>query len=154
MNIMQCMQPNFLLAGEVYPMLMSSVPREWGTLDRKSTLFKSIVKFFLKGVIFMFWHDIVYTELLYCVTNFELVWTWNKVAVVENAKECRLYPTFPYIQTCACQQKSANAIKKHVSILIYPPPNPMWYFQCLITFSVDAILRFSTCFAFSVCPDC
>jgi len=56
-------------------MLMSSVPREWGTLDRKSTLFKSIVKFFLKGVIFMFWHDIVYTELLYCVTNFELVWT-------------------------------------------------------------------------------
>jgi len=31
--------------------------------------------FFLKGVVFMFWHDIVYIELLYCVTNFELVWT-------------------------------------------------------------------------------
>jgi len=31
-----------------------------------------------------------------CVTNFEIVWTWNKVAVVENAKKCRLYPTFPY----------------------------------------------------------
>jgi len=25
MNIMQCMQPNFLLTGQVYPMLMSSV---------------------------------------------------------------------------------------------------------------------------------
>ena len=45
-----------------------------GTLDRKSTLLKLIVKFFLKGVVFMFWHDIVYIELLYCVTNFELVW--------------------------------------------------------------------------------
>jgi len=25
-NIMQCMQPNFLLTGQVYPMLMLSVP--------------------------------------------------------------------------------------------------------------------------------
>jgi len=63
------------LTGHVYPMLMSSVPHAWGTLDRKSTLFKLIVKFFLKGVVYMFWHDIVYIELLYCVTNFELVWT-------------------------------------------------------------------------------
>jgi len=69
-----------------------------GTLDRKSTLFKLIVQFFLKGVVFMFWHDIVYIELLYWVTNFELVWTWNKVAVVEIAKKCRLHPTFPYIK--------------------------------------------------------
>ena len=45
----------------------------------------------------MFWYDIVYLDLFYCVTNFELVWTWNKVAVVENAKKCRLYPTFPYL---------------------------------------------------------
>jgi len=75
MNIMQCMQPNFLLADQVYPVLMSSVPHAWGTLDRKSTLFKSIVKFFLKGVVSMFWHDIVYRELLCCVTYFELVWT-------------------------------------------------------------------------------
>jgi len=45
------------------------------TLDRKSSLFKLIVIFFLKGVGFMFWHDIVYIELLHCVTNFELVWT-------------------------------------------------------------------------------
>ena len=51
-----------------------SVAQAWGTLHRKSTLFKLIVKFFLKGVVFMFWHDIVYIELLYCVTNFELVW--------------------------------------------------------------------------------
>jgi len=84
------------LTGQVHPMLMSRVPHEWGTLDRKSTLFKSIVKIFLKGVVFMFWHDIVCIELFYCVTNFELVRTWNKVAVVENAKKCRLYPTFPY----------------------------------------------------------
>jgi len=61
--------------GQVYPMLMSSVPHAWGTFDRKSTLFELIVKFFLKGVVSMFWHDIVYIELLYCVTNFELVWT-------------------------------------------------------------------------------
>jgi len=38
-------------------------------------LFKLTVKFFLKGVVVMFWHDIMYIELLYCVTNFELVWT-------------------------------------------------------------------------------
>jgi len=63
------------LTGQVYPMLMSSVLHVWGTLDRKSTLFKLIVKFFLKGLVFIFWHDIVYIELLYCVTNFELVWT-------------------------------------------------------------------------------
>ena len=40
------------------PMLMS--PQGWGTHDRKSTLFKLIVKFFLKGVVFMLWHDTVY----------------------------------------------------------------------------------------------
>jgi len=53
-NIMQCMQPNFLLTGQVYPMLMSSVLHAWSTLDRKSTLFKLIAKLFLKGVVFMF----------------------------------------------------------------------------------------------------
>ena len=73
MNIMQCMQPNFLLTDQVYPMLMSSVPQELGTLDRKSTLFKLSVTFFMKGVVFMFWHDIVYIELFHCVTDFELV---------------------------------------------------------------------------------
>jgi len=46
-SIMQCMQPNFLLTGQVYPMLMSSVPQAWGTFDRKSTIFKLFVKFFL-----------------------------------------------------------------------------------------------------------
>ena len=69
----------------------------WGTLDRKSSLFKLIVNFFLKGVVFMFWHDIVYIELLYCVTNFELVWTWNKVVVVENAKKRWQNSTFPIL---------------------------------------------------------
>ena len=34
-----------------------------GTLDSKSTFFELIVKFFLKGVVFMFWHDIVYAFL-------------------------------------------------------------------------------------------
>jgi len=72
---MQCMQPNLLLIGQVYPLFMWSVPQAWGTLDKKSTLFELIVKIFLKGVVFMFWHDIVYIELLYCVTKFELVWT-------------------------------------------------------------------------------
>ena len=61
------------LTSQVYPMLMPSVPQAWGPLDRKSTLFKLIVQYFLKGVIFMLWYDIVYIELLYCVTNFELV---------------------------------------------------------------------------------
>jgi len=80
-NIMQCMQSNFLLTGQVYPVLMLRVPLPHvecapgiGPLVRKSTVFKLIVKLFLKGVVFMFWHDIVYIELLYCVTNFELVW--------------------------------------------------------------------------------
>ena len=45
------------------------------TLDRKRLLFKLFANFFLKGVVFMFWHDIVYIEVLYCVKNFELVWT-------------------------------------------------------------------------------
>jgi len=54
---------------------MLSVPCAWGTFDRKSTRFKLIVKCFLKGVVSMFWHDMVHIELLYCVTNFELVWT-------------------------------------------------------------------------------
>jgi len=95
---MQCMQPNFLLTGQVYTMLMSCVPQAWAYSTEKvpSTLFKLIVKFFLKGVVFVFLHCIVYIELLYCVTNFELVWTWNKVAVVENAKKLTV-PTFPEI---------------------------------------------------------
>jgi len=45
--------------------------------------------------------------LFYCVTNFSLVWTWNKVAVVEKAKKCRLYPTLPYIKYIA------NILRKH-----------------------------------------
>jgi len=59
---------------------------------RKSTFYKLIVKCFLKDVVFMFWHDIAYIELLYCVTNFELVWTCNKVAVVEHAKNVSTVP--------------------------------------------------------------
>jgi len=74
-NIMQYMQPNFLSTGKVYPMLMSSVPQAWVIFDRKSSLFELIVIFFLKDVVFMFWHDIVYIEFLYCMTNFELAWT-------------------------------------------------------------------------------
>jgi len=97
MNITQCMQPNFLLTGRVYPMLMPIVPQAWGSHNRNNTLFKLIVKFFQKGVIFMFWHDILYVQLLYCVTNVEFVWTWNKAALVENAKKCRLYSTFLFL---------------------------------------------------------
>jgi len=47
-----------------------------GHTRQKKYLFKILmVKVFLEGVVFMFWHDIVYIDLLYCVTNFELVWT-------------------------------------------------------------------------------
>jgi len=46
-----------------------------GHIRQKSTLFELMGKFSLKSVVFMFWHDVVYIELLYCVTNFELVWT-------------------------------------------------------------------------------
>jgi len=74
-NIMQRMQPNFLLTGQVHPMLMSSAYLAWGTFDEKSTLFKLVVNFFLNRVVFMLLHDVLYIELLYCVTNFELVWT-------------------------------------------------------------------------------
>jgi len=55
-----------LLTGQGCPML--GVPNAWGTLDRKVTLFELIVNFFLKDVVFMIWRDIVYIELLYCVT--------------------------------------------------------------------------------------
>ena len=95
MNTTQCMQPNFLLTGQEHPMLMFSVPQARGTFDRKSILFKLIVQFFLKGVVFVFWYDIVYIELLYFMANFELVWTWNKVAVVENAKKVSTVPHLP-----------------------------------------------------------
>jgi len=57
------------------PLLMSGVPHACGTPDRKSTLFKLVVNFFLKGVVFMFWHDIVYIELVYCVTTSKHVLT-------------------------------------------------------------------------------
>jgi len=53
----------------------SGVPHARGTLDRKITLLKLIVKLFMRGVVFMFRHDIVHIELLYCVTYFEVVWT-------------------------------------------------------------------------------
>jgi len=56
-----------------------------------------VVNFFLKGIVLIFWHTIVYHELLYCMTKVELVWTWIKVAVVGNAKKHQLYPTFPNI---------------------------------------------------------
>jgi len=33
-----------------------------GRTQQESTLFKLIVNFFLKGVVFMFWRDIMYVE--------------------------------------------------------------------------------------------
>ena len=61
---MSMMQPIFLLTGQMYPMLMSSVPQAWGTFDRKSNHFIMIVNFFLKALFSCFGHDIVYIELL------------------------------------------------------------------------------------------
>jgi len=49
--------------------------RQVGHSRQKTHPFQIDCKIFLKGVVFMFWYDIVYIELLYCVTNFELVWT-------------------------------------------------------------------------------
>jgi len=60
----------------VYPMLMSSVPPVMGHTRQKKYPFWIECNIFSEGRLFMFWHDIVYIELLYCVTNFELVWTW------------------------------------------------------------------------------
>jgi len=44
----------------------SGVPHAWGTLDRKSTLFKLIAKFFLTVVVFMFWHENNDLKTRYC----------------------------------------------------------------------------------------
>jgi len=46
-----------------------------GHTRQKKYPFKIGCKFFLKGVVLIFWHAIVYTELLYCMTKVELVWT-------------------------------------------------------------------------------
>jgi len=43
-----------------------------GHIRQKTCPFQIGCKIFLKGVVFMFWHDILYMELLYCVTKFEL----------------------------------------------------------------------------------
>jgi len=40
-----------------------------GHTRQKNYPFKFIVQFFLKGVVFMFWHDVVHIELLYCVRD-------------------------------------------------------------------------------------
>jgi len=153
------MQPNFLLTGQVYPMLMSKYPMlmKWrGTKQapilhrisrehyamhatqlfidrsgvphahakctpcRKSTLFKLIVNFFLKSVVFMFWYDIVYIEWLYCVTSSELVLTWNKVAAVENAKKCRLYPPSPTLRCFYSRRISLKTAWEIISKNVWP----------------------------------
>ena len=74
-------------------------PQAWGTFDRKSAHFELIANFFLNGVVFMFWNDNFHIELLYWVKHFELVWTWNKVAVVENAKSVDCTPPSPTFLT-------------------------------------------------------
>ena len=69
-------------------------PMPWAHATEKAPFLNWLQKFFLKGVVFLFWHDIVYIDLLYYVTNFELVCTWNKVAVIENAKSVDCTPPF------------------------------------------------------------
>jgi len=44
------------------------------------------------------WYCVHSVASFYSVTNFALVWTWNKVAAVKKGKECRLCPTLPYIK--------------------------------------------------------
>ena len=95
-NIMQCMQFDFLLTGQVYPMLMSSAPHAWAYSIEKVPFLNWLYNFFLKGVVFLSWHDIVHIELLYSVTKSKFDWTCIKVAAVKNAKMRLPYPTFPY----------------------------------------------------------
>ena len=76
----------------------------------------------------MFWHDIVYIELLYYVTNFELVWTWNKVVVVENAKKCRQNSAFPSLfKTNKCYHGGPLERRARGNCLRCPPFNPALY---------------------------
>jgi len=112
------------LTGQVYPMLMSSVPHAWGTLNRKSTFQNVLYNFFLKGVVVMFWHDFVYVKLLYCVTNIKLVWTWNKVAVADIGKKCRLYPTFPYMYPTFPDRFSTYHMNKKLSKFLHTWNSP------------------------------
>ena len=123
---LQCMQPNFLLIGQVYPMLMSNVPMHWAHSTEKVPF---DCKIFLMGVVFMFWHDIVYIQLLYCITNFELVWTWNKAVVVENAKKCRQNSTFPILfKTNKCHYGGPPWSREPGAIApVAPPFNPALY---------------------------
>ena len=94
-NIMQCMQPNFLLTGQVYPMHGAHSTEKVPFLNWLQNFFW-LSLFSCFGMKTTTWkQDIVDMELLYCVINFELVWAWNKVAAVEKAKTCRLYPTSP-----------------------------------------------------------
>ena len=50
-NIMQCMQPNFILTGQVYPMLCRVCPMPGAHSTEKVPFIDCI--FFLKGVVFM-----------------------------------------------------------------------------------------------------
>jgi len=43
-------------------------------IRQKSIIIKLVMKSFLQDVVLLLWHDIVYIELLHCVTNFKLVW--------------------------------------------------------------------------------
>jgi len=105
------------------PLLMSGVPHACGTPDRKSTLFKLVVNFFLKGVVFMFWHDIVYIELVYCVTTSKHVLTWNKVAVVKNVKSvnCTPPPNITYAPKIVFAHSFAR-VRWTKTILVPPQP--------------------------------
>jgi len=63
-----------LFNSQVYPCSNQVCPRH-EVHSTEKVPFLMIGNFFLKGVVFMFWHDIVHIELLYCATKFEPVWT-------------------------------------------------------------------------------
>ena len=65
-----------------------------GHIRQKKYALKIGCKNFSEGRCFHVLAWYVY-RVAYCVTNFELVWNWIQVAVAENAKQRRLYPTFP-----------------------------------------------------------
>jgi len=48
-NSLQCTKPNFLLTGQVYPMLMSSLPKYMGHPRQKKYPSKNDYKIFSEG---------------------------------------------------------------------------------------------------------
>ena len=91
--IMQCMQPNFLLTGQMYPMLTSSVPQAWGTLGRK-VVFLNWLYIFSEGCCF-------YVLAWYCVCTVSLLcnkfWACLDLKYSSSGWKCMKVSTVPHL---------------------------------------------------------